>query len=226
MLEQRFPNYAHKMVTIYNGIELDKFASGRPLHIEGVPSDATKLFTTMTWNYDGKTQGARLLIDSMGIITAKYPKSHLIIAAKTSHPAYARQIEDHLATKPWKGSIKILYNQPNVPDLLATSDMFVYATPADSNDSLPRALLEAHAAGLPVVTTATAGCPEIVKDSITGFLVPYDANALGGRVIDLLADPRKRLEMGKRGREHVQESFNWEHMGQAYAELFHELHCH
>ena len=105
-------------------------------------------------------------------------------------------------------------------DLLATSDIFAYATPAESNDSLPRALLEAHAAGLPIVTTATAGCPEIVEDTVTGFLVPYDAKALAGRLLDLLKDPGKRQQFGRRGRERVHDLFNWDHMGEAYADLF------
>jgi len=219
-LASQFPQYAHKMITIYNGIDFDLFASGQRISIEGVPSDAPKLLATMTWNYEGKTAGARLLIDAMELVTESYPEARLIIAAKTNHPRYAQGIEDYLATRPWKGSIKVLYNQANVTDLLATSDIFAYATPAESNDSLPRALLEAHAAGLPIVTTATAGCPEIVEDTVTGFLVPYDAKALAGRLLDLLKDPGKRQQFGRRGRERVHDLFNWDHMGEAYADLF------
>ena len=120
-------------------------------------------------------------------------------------------------------SVKILYNQTNIPELLASCDLFVYATPPDSNDSLPRSLVEAHAAGLPIVTTATAGCPEIVENSSTGFLVSYDARALADRAIDLLADPAKRTEMGRCGRERVYEIFNWDRMAKAYADLFLEI---
>jgi glycosyltransferase involved in cell wall biosynthesis len=222
-LQSQFPQYAHKMSTIYNGIEFDLFASGRRISIEGIPADAQKVISTMTWDYEGKAAGARLIIDAMGFITEKSPEARLIIAAKTNHPRYAQGIEDYLATRPWRSSIKILYNQANVTDLLASSDLFMYATPAESNDSLPRALLEAHAAGLPVVSTATAGCPEIVEDTVTGFLVPYNAKALAGRVVDLLRDPCKRQQFGKRGRERVHEVFNWDRMGEAYADLFLEI---
>jgi glycosyltransferase involved in cell wall biosynthesis len=222
-LQSQFPGYAHKMITIYNGIEFDLFASGRRILIEDIAADAPKLLATMTWDYEGKAAGAALLIDAMGLITESYPEARLIIAAKTNHPRYAQGIEDYLATRPWRSSIKILYNQANVTDLLASSDIFVYATPAESNDSLPRALLEAHAAGLPIVTTATAGCPEIVEDTVTGFLVPYDAKALAGRVVDLLRDPCKRQQLGKSGRERVRELFSWDRMGEAYADLFLEI---
>jgi glycosyltransferase involved in cell wall biosynthesis len=222
-LESQFPQHAHKMITIYNGIDFNLFASGRRISIEGIPAEVPKLFSTMTWDYEGKAGGARLLIDAMGLITESYPEARLIIAAKTNHPRYAGAIEDYLATRPWRSSIKILYNQANVTDLLASSDLFVYATPPESNDSLPRVLLEAHAAGLPIVTTATAGCPEIVEDTITGFVVPYDANALAGRVLDLVNDPCKRNQFGRRGRERVHQLFSWDHMGEAYADLFLEI---
>jgi glycosyltransferase involved in cell wall biosynthesis len=222
-LESQFPQYGHKMTTIYNGIDFELFASGQRISIQGIPPDAPKLLSTMTWDYEGKAAGARLIIDAMGLITERYTEARLIIAAKTNHHRHAQGIEDYLATRPWKRSIKILYNQVNVTDLLASSDIFVYATPPESNDSLPRAVLEAHAAGLPIVTTATAGCPEIVDHTITGFLVPYDAKAFAGRVLDLLKDPGKRRQFGRRGRERVHELFSWDRMGEAYADLFLEI---
>jgi glycosyltransferase involved in cell wall biosynthesis len=222
-LASQFPKYTSKMTTIYNGIEFDRLASGRPIPIEGIPPEVPKLLAVMTWNYEGKSAGARLLIDAMGFITERYPKARLIIAAKTRRDHYSDENEKYLLAKPWASAIRILYNQSNVPDLLASSDLFVYATPPDSNDSLPRSLIEAHAAGLPIVTTATAGCPEVVEDSVTGFAVRYDAKALAERVIELLADPGKRHEMGRRGRERVYDTFNWEGMADAYADLFFDI---
>jgi glycosyltransferase involved in cell wall biosynthesis len=222
-LASQFPRHAHKMITIYNGIDFDLFASGRRISIEGIPAEAPKLLSTMTWDYEGKAAGARLLIDAMGLITERYSEARLIIAAKTNHSRYAGEIDDYLATRPWRSSIRILYNHTDIPDLLASSDLFVYATQPESNDSLPRALLEAHAAGLAIVTTATAGCPEIVEDTVTGFLVPYDANSLARRVLDLVKDPLKRDQFGRRGRERVHELFAWDRMGEAYASLFREI---
>jgi glycosyltransferase involved in cell wall biosynthesis len=222
-LAAEFPPMAPKMLTIYNGIEFDRFASGKPLPRRDTPVHATSLLAVMTWNHERKSAAARLLIDAMGLITEKIPEAHLTIAASVSHRGYARTIEGYLATRPWSASINILYNQTNIPDLLASSDLFVYATPAESNDSLPRALLEAHAAALPIVTTATAGCPEVVEDSATGFLVAYDPHALAVRVLELLADPNRRRAMGKLGQEHVRTRFSWQQMGSAYARLFRQL---
>jgi glycosyltransferase involved in cell wall biosynthesis len=222
-LASEFPQYARKMMTIYNGIDFDLFTSGRRSSVERTQSGAPKLISTMTWDYKGKAAGAKLLIEAMGLISERCPEARLFIAAKISHSRYAGEIEDYLARRPWKDSITILYNQTNVAELLASSDLFVYATPSDSNDSLPRALLEAHAAGLAVVTTATAGCPEIVEDTVTGFLVPYDANSLATRVLDLVENPSKREQFGRRGEARVRVMFAWERMAEAYANLFREI---
>lgn len=222
-LGAEFPQYMQKIITIYNGIEFDRIEAGRPLTIDGIPPKTTKLLAVMTWNYEGKAAGARLLIDAMGLITAKYPEARLIIAAKTSRDRYVRKIEDYLNAQPWRNCVTLLYNQTNVPDLLSSCDLFVYATAPDSNDSLPRALIEAHAAALPIVSTATAGCPEIVENASTGLLVPYDARAFAAAVTDLLDDSDRRQEMGRRGRERVHEIFNWDRMAEAYANLLLEI---
>jgi glycosyltransferase involved in cell wall biosynthesis len=218
-----FPKYRGKMVTIYNGIEFHQFASGQRSKIKHIPPKAKILIAVMTWNYEGKARGAKLLIDAMGAVTEKFPDARLVMVGKTSRSQYVKEIEQYLKAKPWSNVVTLLYNQPNVPDLLSSSDLFVYATPPHSNDSLPRALIEAHAAGLAIVSTATAGCPEIVENGSTGLLVPYDAGALATAVVDLLGDSDRREQMGRRGRERVHEVFSWDRMADAYTHLFLEI---
>ena len=117
----------------------------------------------------------------------------------------------------------LFFNRRDIPDLLASSDIFVYATPANSNDSLPRALLEAQSAGLPVVTTETTGCPEIVLDEKTGFVVSYDAGAMASRILQLVDSPALRRELGNHAQEWIKGRFSWQQMACAYAEVFLEI---
>jgi starch synthase len=76
---------------------------------------------------------------------------------------------------------------------------------------------------LPIVATATAGCPEIVEDLVSGFLVPYDSAAIAERAVELLDSPSKRQSMGKAGQQRIRELFNWSHMGESYAQLFQQI---
>lgn len=95
---------------------------------------------------------------------------------------------------------------PDVRRRLAELDVFVLST---NGDNLPVAILEAMAAGLPVVATRTGGIPELVVHGETGFLVePGDCDALAGALDDLGADEALRAALGDAGRERARRCFD------------------
>ncbi len=70
-------------------------------------------------------------------------------------------------------------------------------------------MVEAGAAGLPVVATATAGARDIIRDGETGYLAPIeDAPALAARARELLADPERRATMGAAARKFIRDQFD------------------
>ena len=76
-------------------------------------------------------------------------------------------------------------------------------------EGLPKALLEAAAAGLPIVATDVPGCREAVRDEDNGLLVPArDSDALGVALQRLLERPDLRAAMGERGRERAVNEFS------------------
>jgi len=89
-------------------------------------------------------------------------------------------------------------------------------------EGLPVVLLEACAAGVPVVATAVGGTPELVTDGENGRLVPPgDPAALAGRITELLVDDGARHAMGQRGRELVRSPrFSFDTQAFAYRLLF------
>ncbi len=90
---------------------------------------------------------------------------------------------------------------------LARADVFVLGTLADA---LPRAVLEAMAAGLPVVVTHESGYADIVRDGVDGFLVPArDADAMAARLRLLSQDGALRRRMGAAARARAAE-YSWE----------------
>lgn len=68
-------------------------------------------------------------------------------------------------------------------------------------DNLPTVIVEAMAAGLPVISTPVAGIPEMVEDSVSGFLVPERSpEALAPRLRELLSNATLARQMGEAGR--------------------------
>jgi glycosyltransferase involved in cell wall biosynthesis len=89
---------------------------------------------------------------------------------------------------------------------------------------LPNVVLEASAAGVPVVATAVGGTPEAVVDGQTGLLVaPGDPYALTDAVVDLLTDPARRARAGATGRAFVRERFSFAGQARQYLALFARL---
>ncbi|MBX3231499.1 MAG: glycosyltransferase [Labilithrix sp.] len=91
-------------------------------------------------------------------------------------------------------------------------------------EGLPSVVLEAAAAGVPVVATAVGGTPEAVVDGVTGMLVPPgDPGALARALTSVLADEPRRVAMGAAGREMIRERFTFEAQAAAYRRLFASL---
>jgi len=95
----------------------------------------------------------------------------------------------------------------DVPTVLALSDIFVL--PSAYREGIPRVLLEAAAMGLPIVTTNSPGCSEVVEDGVNGYLVPVrDAPALSQAILRLLEQRELRQRFGQASRQRVVERFD------------------
>ena len=108
-----------------------------------------------------------------------------------------------------------------MPELYAAADVFCLPS---LYEGFPLAILEAMAAGLPVVATSVAGNPEAVEDGVHGRLVEAeDAAGLAVALLDLIEDEDARRRMGRQARQRVEEEFSIERIGSAYRELWEEL---
>lgn len=96
-------------------------------------------------------------------------------------------------------TVRFLGFREDVVELLRAADLFVISSYLEG---LGTSILDAMAAGLPVVGTRVGGIPEAVRDGETGLLVrPRDPGALADALVALAHDPARRAAMGARGRE-------------------------
>jgi glycosyltransferase involved in cell wall biosynthesis len=86
----------------------------------------------------------------------------------------------------------------------------VYGDELITPELLGQTLLEGMACGLPAICTDVGPMPEVVSDGVTGFVVPpNDAAALREKLAWLGEHPREAAEMGRKGRQRVEERFTW-----------------
>jgi glycosyltransferase involved in cell wall biosynthesis len=117
--------------------------------------------------------------------------------------------------------VQLLGERGDVPQLLAEADVFCLSS---RSEGLPLSILEAMAAGLPVVASAVGGVPEQVADGETGFLVPPgDETALAAALERLAGDAELRGRLGAAGRARAEERFDLPHVREAHLRLYSEL---
>ncbi len=112
--------------------------------------------------------------------------------------------------------------RPDVPSLLGLADVFAF--PTEYREGVPRALLEAALAGLPIVTTRMPGCTDVVSDGRSGRLVPPRApDALAACILDMLRNRDAARAMGANAAELVRREFGLDLTVTRYATLYEEL---
>jgi glycosyltransferase involved in cell wall biosynthesis len=117
--------------------------------------------------------------------------------------------------------VELAGERDDVPRLLAGADVFVLAS---RSEGLPLSILEAMAAGLPVVASAVGGVPELVEAGVTGLLVPPGEDAaLADALEHLLADAELRRRLGAAGRARAAERFDLPRFHAEHLELYRAL---
>lgn len=120
-----------------------------------------------------------------------------------------------------RDDVLLLGARRDVPSLLRLARVFVFPS---RTEGLPNALLEAMAAGLPIVTTDVPGCHDLVTHEATGLLVPYgDTPQLAEAMIRLLADRALADRLGAAAARTVDERWNISRTYDAYEGLYRDI---
>jgi glycosyltransferase involved in cell wall biosynthesis len=130
-------------------------------------------------------------------------------------------VEEEVRRLGIESSVRLLGERSDVVELLRGADIFVLST---RSEGLPLSILEAMAAGLPVVASKVGGVPELVIDGGTGLLVPAgDPRSLAAAIESLLEDPLHARRLGEAGRARVAEHFDLASVRHAHLDLYRHL---
>jgi glycosyltransferase involved in cell wall biosynthesis len=197
-----------KLVVIFNGVETQAAPPARgapPGHrVETVAHLRTQ-------------KGIEDLIRAVPVVRRSVPDATVTVVGR-GDPEPFRRLSGALGVA---DAVRFLGEVEDVRPCLDAADLFVLPS---RWEGCPNAVLEAMAAGLPVVGTAVGGTPELVREGETGFLVPPGSpGLLGRRMADLLLDPERSRAMGLAGWQRAASEFGMARMIGAYEALYERL---
>ena len=118
-------------------------------------------------------------------------------------------------------NLTLLGNRTDIPQLMQAANLVVLPS---YREGLPKALVEAAAAGRAVVTTDVPGCRDAIEPKVTGLLVPVtDAEALADAIEVLLSDNAMRQRFGEAGRKLAEKAFDIRIITQAHLAIYQKL---
>jgi len=183
---------------VYNGVDFDQYPArdggGRLRHELGLTAETPLIGVVGRLDPIKDHAG---LIQSFGKVRKQYPGCHLVIAGHGPEEGRLRDLNaEH---------VHILGLRKDIPEILRTIDVFAMAS---LNEGISNTILEAMACGLPVVSTAVGGTPELILHGENGFLVqPRDYEGLAAFLTQYLSSADLRLQHGENNRQIIKEKF-------------------
>ncbi|MBC2695469.1 MAG: glycosyltransferase [Desulfobacteraceae bacterium] len=200
--------------TIPNGVDLEKFFGPKKAHLRTQLRLKTDDIVLICVGRLAKIKGHELLIEAFGKIKSHYPVKLLIVGDGPDR----ENIEKLIAEKRRQDDIELLGLRNDIPDLLNLSDCFVLSS---HSEGLSCSIIEAMAAGLPVVATDVGGNRELVCDGLSGYLVPpNDPMAFAEKLRILIEDKAGRKQFGHVSLKIAQEKYSIDTMITCYVEIY------
>lgn len=193
---------------VRNAVDFERFANVRRDREKVFPSlRREERLIAVVANMNVETKGHLDLIRAATEVCREYPEAKfLLIGDGAERP----RIESMAEEFGLRDNILFLGRRNDVAVVLACCDLSVLPSWAEG---LPNSVLEAMAVGLPVVATRVGGTPEIIKDEVSGLLVPpRNSHALAQAISRVLRDPELAQGLARAGQERVRTQFSFDRL--------------
>ena len=207
---------ADRIRVIHNAVDIDRIVAARACREAVFPSLAADARVVIhVANMHSDVKGHPDLIEAAQVVCARLPQTCFVLAGDGQmQPHYEQRVRE----LGLEANFRFLGPRSDVPELLASADIAVVASRAEG---FPNAVLEALAAGLPVVATNAGGTAEIIEDGRTGLLVAMqNPAALAEALLNVLQDDALRRRLGEAGREMVQRRFRFDRLLEQLENLY------
>jgi glycosyltransferase involved in cell wall biosynthesis len=199
--ETGFP--AERIMTLRNGVDLSRFGRDRREEARqslGLPRDG---FVAGTAGRLVPVKDQATLLEAVARVRAAGHQVTLVLAGEGPLRA---DLEAKAASLGISAAVRFLGHCGQVETVLSALDVFVLSS---VSEGMSNTILEAMATGLPVVATRVGGADELIDHGTSGLLVPSRSpEAIATAIIDLLADPAGRLEIGATARRRAESEFS------------------
>jgi len=152
-----------------------------------------------------RTKGVIEFAEAAKLMKNSYPNVRFLLVGPndtdTIYSLSSKELSELEENVIWPGPRR------DIPTILAISDIFAY--PSSHMEGIPRVLLEAASMGLPIITTDSPGCNDVVHEGVNGFFVPaQDSQLLRASITKLIEQPDLRHAFGKAARRIAIEHFD------------------
>lgn len=220
-----------RIEVIPNGVDLQRFCPEADGHDRravrealGIPA-SDRVICTVGAVIPRK--GAHLLLEAWVRLLQRFPRTHVILVGPETHLEhpklgdFRRQLEDLARASGAAERVHFTGVVDNVEAYLRAADLFVLPT---EREGLPNSVLEAMAISVPVVITPYIGLSDDIGVPGRHYLLAQpNAEALAEAMAEMLEDPERRGEQGRRGREWVEETMDLDRSLDRYVALYREL---
>jgi glycosyltransferase involved in cell wall biosynthesis len=209
-----------KMFLVYNGMEIPAETPDGVRQV--LPPDLGLPESAMAVSYVANLREDKAhlcLVEAAKTVVAAVPEARFLLVGREDREA--APIRARIRALGLERHVVLTGSRKDVPAILRSTR--VVAHPGEQ-EGLSNAILEAMAAGVPVVASRAGGNPEAVSDGETGLLVPPgDSGALASAILELLRDPARAEALGRAGREQLRDRFSLASMVTGVEESYIEL---
>jgi len=225
-----------KIRRIPNGVDVERFQQPIAEDVRKwlkLPPESRLIVTV--GNYHPR-KGHRMMVRAMRVIVAAQPSVRLIMVGRDLSPVVPlirelRLDDKVILTGPisfpaFTHEVDRSQSVHHEPDWLAaiyrSSDIYVSAGIEEGAEGLSLAILEAMAAGVPIVATNISGNRDLIQDGETGLLIPpSDPTKFAEAVLRLLKNEQLRTNMGEKAKG-VAKQYQWQEVARQYLDVYHE----